>query len=113
MRHKEKDKLGRKVGNRKALLMNLACQLITYRKIKTTDAKLGIKVIVEPLITMQKKVVYIQEGSSLKKFRRKTLLKYYLMISPLCFTIDLVAIQELSSLVCEIMIVLQYRLSNL
>ena len=37
MRHKKKGrKLGRKIGNRKALLMNLACQLITYKKIKTT-----------------------------------------------------------------------------
>jgi len=56
MRHKKKGrKLGRKVGNRKALLMNLACQLITYRKIKTTDPKAKeLRSFIEPLITMAK-----------------------------------------------------------
>ena len=40
MRHKKKGrKLGRKVGNRRALLMNLASQMITHKRIKTTDSK--------------------------------------------------------------------------
>ena len=40
MRHKKKGrKLGRKVGNRRALFMNLASQMITHKRIKTTDSK--------------------------------------------------------------------------
>ena len=56
MRHKKKGrKLGRKIGNRKALLMNLACQLITHKKIKTTDPKAKeLRSFIEPLITMAK-----------------------------------------------------------
>ena len=51
MRHKKKGrKLGRKSGNRKALLMNLTCQLITHKKIKTTDPKAKeIRSYIEPL----------------------------------------------------------------
>ena len=57
MRHKKKGrKLGRKVGNRKALLMNLACQLITHKKIKTTLPKAKeLRSFIEPLITSAKK----------------------------------------------------------
>ena len=57
MRHKKKGrKLGRKVGNRKALLRNLACQLILHRKIKTTDPKAKeLRSFIEPLITLAKK----------------------------------------------------------
>ena len=53
MRHKKKGrKLGRKVGNRKALLMNLACQLIVHKKIKTTDPKAKeLRSYIEPLVT--------------------------------------------------------------
>ena len=53
MRHKKKGrKLGRKVGNRKALLRNLACQLILHKKIKTTDPKAKeLRSFIEPLIT--------------------------------------------------------------
>ena len=56
MRHKRKGrKLGRKTGNRKALLMNLAYQLITYKRIKTTDAKAKeLRTFVEPLVTLGK-----------------------------------------------------------
>ena len=40
MRHgKIGRKLGRKIANRKALMMNLASSLIKHKKIKTTDAK--------------------------------------------------------------------------
>ena len=57
MRHKKKGrKLGRKVGNRKALLMNLASQMITHKRIKTTDAKAKeLRTFIEPLITLAKK----------------------------------------------------------
>ena len=57
MRHKKKGrKLGRKVGNRRALLMNLASQLITHKRIKTTDAKAKeLRMFIEPLITLAKK----------------------------------------------------------
>ena len=57
MRHKKKGrKLGRKVGNRRALLMNLACQMITHKRIKTTDAKAKeLRMFIEPLITLAKK----------------------------------------------------------
>lgn len=57
MRHKKKGrKLGRKVGNRRALLMNLASQMITHKRIKTTDAKAKeLRMFIEPLITLAKK----------------------------------------------------------
>ena len=57
MRHKKKGrKLGRKVGNRRALLMNLTSQMITHKKIKTTDAKAKeLRTFIEPLITLAKK----------------------------------------------------------
>ena len=57
MRHKKKGrKLGRKVGNRRALLMNLASQMITHKRIKTTDAKAKeLRSFIEPLITLAKK----------------------------------------------------------
>lgn len=57
MRHKKKGrKLGRKVGNRRALLMNLSYQLIKYKRIKTTDTKAKeLRTFIEPLITLAKK----------------------------------------------------------
>ena len=56
MRHKKKGrKLGRKVDNRRALLRNLACQLIIHKKIKTTDPKAKeLRSFIEPLITLAK-----------------------------------------------------------
>ncbi len=57
MRHRKKGrKLGRKSGNRKALLMNLASQLVMHKRIKTTDAKAKeLRSYIEPLITLAKK----------------------------------------------------------
>ncbi len=57
MRHRKKGrKLGRKNGNRRALFMNLASQLITHKRIKTTDAKAKeLRSYIEPLITLAKK----------------------------------------------------------
>ena len=56
MRHGDKIKnLGRKKAHRDALLSNLACQLITHKRITTTVAKAkALRVYVEPLITKSK-----------------------------------------------------------
>ena len=56
MRHGDKIKnLGRKKAHRDALLSNLACQLITHKRIVTTVAKAkALRVYVEPLITKSK-----------------------------------------------------------
>lgn len=57
MRHGDKiNNLGRKKAHREALLSNLACQLIQYKRIVTTLAKAkALRVYVEPLITKAKK----------------------------------------------------------
>jgi len=56
MRHGNKNKnLSRTASHRKALLMNLGCQLITYKKITTTLAKARVlRTYIEPLITKTK-----------------------------------------------------------
>src|SRR6185436_4099642 len=56
MRHGDKIKnLGRTASHRKALLNNLACQLIQHKRIVTTLAKAkALRVFVEPLITKSK-----------------------------------------------------------
>jgi large subunit ribosomal protein L17 len=57
MRHGNKNNnLGRKKAHREALLSNLACQLIQYKRIVTTLAKAKtLRVYIEPLITKSKK----------------------------------------------------------
>lgn len=78
MRHGDKVKnLGRKKAHRDALLSNLACQLIQYKKIVTTTAKAkALRVYVEPLITKgkentthQRRVVfsYLQDKEAIKE----------------------------------------------
>src|SRR5215475_6421420 len=56
MRHGDKIKnLGRTASHRSALLSNLACQLITHKRIVTTLAKAkALRTYVEPLITKAK-----------------------------------------------------------
>src|SRR6202000_1780856 len=56
MRHGDKiNNLGRTASHRKALLSNLAIQLITHKKIVTTLAKAkALRTYVEPLITKAK-----------------------------------------------------------
>ncbi|HMC99015.1 MAG TPA: 50S ribosomal protein L17 [Ferruginibacter sp.] len=56
MRHGDKQKnLSRTASHRKALLMNLGCQLITHKRITTTLAKAkALRVYIEPLITKTK-----------------------------------------------------------
>lgn len=56
MRHGNKNKnLSRTASHRKALLMNLGCQLITHKRITTTLAKAkALRTYIEPLITKTK-----------------------------------------------------------
>lgn len=56
MRHGDKiNNLGRTTAHRKALLSNLACQLIQYKRITTTLAKAkSLRTYVEPMITKSK-----------------------------------------------------------
>lgn len=56
MRHGDKiNNLGRTTAHRKALLSNLACQLIQYKRITTTLAKAkALRTYVEPMITKSK-----------------------------------------------------------
>ena len=77
MRHKKKGrKLGRKVGNRKSLLRNLACQLILHKKIKTTDPKAKeLRSFLEPLITLAKKDNLHARRLVLKKIPQKDVVR--------------------------------------
>lgn len=56
MRHGDKiNNLGRTYSHRKALMSNLACELITHKRIVTTLAKAkALRTYVEPLITKGK-----------------------------------------------------------
>ena len=56
MRHGNKNNnLSRTASHRRALLMNLGCQLITYKRITTTLAKAkALRSYIEPLITKTK-----------------------------------------------------------
>ena len=64
MRHGDKqNNLGRKKAHRDALLMNLACQVITHKRIVTTLAKAkALRTYVEPLITKTKKTATKEKG---------------------------------------------------
>ena len=77
MRHKKKGrKLGRKVGNRKALLMNLACQLIVHKKIKTTSPKAKeLRSFIEPLVTLAKKDSVHSRRLVYKRIPKKAVLR--------------------------------------
>ena len=86
MRHKKKGrKLGRKVGNRRALLMNLACQLIIHKKIKTTDPKAKeLRSFIEPLITLAKKDSLHARRLVIKKIPKKNVVSIlFKQIAPL------------------------------
>jgi len=78
MRHGVKNNhLGRTTPHRKALLRNLACQLIQYKRITTTLAKAkALRIFVEPILTKaktddthQRRVVfsYLQDKEAIKE----------------------------------------------
>ena len=78
MRHGDKiNNLSRTKAHRRALLSNLACQLITHKRIVTTLAKAkALRIYVEPLITKakentthQRRVVfsYLQDKDAIKE----------------------------------------------
>lgn len=78
MRHGVKNNhLGRKTPHRKALLRNLACQLIQHKRIITTLAKAkALRIFVEPILTKsktddthQRRVVfsYLQDKEAIKE----------------------------------------------
>jgi large subunit ribosomal protein L17 len=78
MRHGDKIKnLSRTASHRKALLSNLACELIAHKRIVTTLAKAkALRVYVEPLVTKgkdntthQRRVVfsYLQDKEAVKE----------------------------------------------
>src|SRR5690606_4218634 len=56
MRHGDKiNNLGRTASHRRALLSNLACELITHKRIVTTLAKAkALRTYIEPLVTKSK-----------------------------------------------------------
>ena len=89
MRHKKKGrKFGRKVGNRKALLRNLACQLILHKKIKTTDPKAKeLRSFIEPLITLAKKDSLHSRRLVIRKLPKKNVVRIlFKEIAPLFST---------------------------
>ena len=57
MRHRKSGrKLGRKTGHRRAVMSNLASQLIEHKRIKTTEAKAKeLRVFIEPLVTFARR----------------------------------------------------------
>jgi large subunit ribosomal protein L17 len=78
MRHGDKiNNLGRKKAHREALLSNLTCQLIQYKRIVTTLAKAkALRQYVEPLLTKakentthQRRIVfsYLQDKEAIKE----------------------------------------------
>ena len=86
MRHKKKGrKLGRKASNRRALFMNLASQIITYKRIKTTDAKAKeLRTFLEPLITLAKKNDLHSRRMVIRKLPNKAIVKtLYNEIAPI------------------------------
>lgn len=77
MRHGDKNNnLSRTASHRKALLSNLACQLIQYKRITTTLAKAkALRPYVEPLITKSKENTTHQRREVFSKLQDKEAIK--------------------------------------
>ena len=77
MRHRKKvKKLGRPTGHRKALLRNLAAQIIQHHEIKTTLAKAkAARSFVERLITYAKNDTVHARRLAFKQLQNRTLVK--------------------------------------
>jgi len=77
MRHGKKfNHLSRKKGHRKALLSNMASQLIEYKRIRTTLAKAkALRVFVEPIITKGKNDTTHSRRIVFKKLQNKEAVK--------------------------------------
>ena len=73
MRHRKSGrKLGRKIGHRKALMSNLASQLIEHKRIKTTDAKAkALRMFIELLGTFARRGDLHARRQVLRKIPRK------------------------------------------
>lgn len=73
MRHQKKGrKLGVNVPHRKAMLRNLAANLIEHKRIKTTDARAKeLRTFIEPLITKAKKGDFNSIRQIAKRLPRK------------------------------------------
>ncbi len=85
MRHGDKIKnLSRTASHRKALLSNLACQLIEHKRIVTTQAKAkALRVYVEPLVTKSKENSTHQRRIVFSKLQDKEAIKeLFDVISP-------------------------------
>ena len=77
MRHGDKiNNLGRTASHRKALLSNLACQLIQHKRITTTLAKAkSLRIYVEPMITKSKDNTTHQRRLVFSKLQDKEAIK--------------------------------------
>ncbi|NOZ62902.1 MAG: 50S ribosomal protein L17 [Calditrichaeota bacterium] len=77
MRHRKAfNKLNRTASHRKALLSNLATQLLTYKRIKTTAPKArALRPVVERLITFAKKGTLAARRRVLRTVRDKKVVK--------------------------------------
>jgi large subunit ribosomal protein L17 len=76
MRHRKKGrKLGVNPSHRKAMLKNLAANLIEHKRIKTTDSRAKeLRTFIEPLITKAKKGDLTSIRQIAKKLPRKEVL---------------------------------------
>ena len=74
MRHNKKfNHLGRKAAHRHAMLSNMACSLITHKRISTTLAKAkALRMYVEPLLTHAKEDTTANRRLVFAKLKQKT-----------------------------------------
>jgi len=77
MRHnKHKNKLNVNPSHRKALMKNLACELIDHEKIKTTHPKCkAMKIYVEKLVTLSKVDSVANRRTAYRKLNNKAAVK--------------------------------------